>query len=427
MNSFSQNWTVKSLEELNINIIDGDRGKNYPKKDELTSTGYCPFLNNKNLIGDKISLNDCEFISKERDSLLRKGRIQVNDIIITTRGTVGNVGFFHNKLDYDFARINSGMVILRNADSDILTQYLYHLLKSPLLKEQYKSLTSGSAQPQLPIRDLKKVKLIIPPKVIQEKIVNIIDSIESKIELNHAMNNTLEHMAMTLYKHWFIDFGPFQDGDFTDTELGEIPKGWEVKSLKDIASILMGQSPKSEFYNQEGEGLPFHQGVANFGIRFPINITHSTKLLRVAEEGDLLISVRAPVGRLNIAHTKMVIGRGLSAISSKTNNPSFLLYTLKTLFSEEDKYGSGTIFNSINKGELENLKVIVPVETIINEYESRVSVYESLIKTNHEQILSLTDTRDYLLPRLLSAEIDLSEVAEKVKEVILNEQPEPSV
>lgn len=323
---------------------------------------------------------------------------------------------------------SNDVLVIRNKHQDqVVSKYLYYNLFTDHFFDYVMTGAKGAKMPRGDKEEIMKYPLLLPPLNIQKKIVSILSNIDDKIQINLNMNKTLEEIAITLYKHWFIDFGPFQDGDFTETELGEIPKDWEVKNLKDIANILMGQSPKSEFYNQKGDGLPFHQGVANFGIRFPTNITYSTKLLRVAEEGDFLISVRAPVGRLNVAHTKMVIGRGLSAISSKTNNSSFLFYTLKTIFSEEDKYGSGTIFNSINKGDLENLKVIVPPETIINEYESKVSVYDSLINRNHEQILLLTDTRDYLLPRLLSGEIDVSEAAEIVKEVISNEQPEPSV
>lgn len=322
--------------------------------------------------------------------------------------------------------VSTGFAVLR-ATERIDPRYLFYVISDKRFTDYLVANEKGAAYPAVGVDTIANAEISIPSYFEQEIISTILGALDDKIELNLKMNETLEQMAMTLYKHWFIDFGPFQDGDFTETELGGIPKGWKVMGLKDIANILMGQSPKSEFYNQKGDGLPFHQGVANFGIRFPTNVTYSTKLLRVAEEGDFLISVRAPVGRLNVAHTKMVIGRGLSAISSKTNNPSFLFYTLKTIFSEEDKYGSGTIFNSINKGDLENLKVIVPLETIINEYESKVSRYDSLIKRNYEQILLLIDTRDYLLPRLLSGEIDVFEAAEIVRGVISNEQPEPSI
>lgn len=332
-------------------------------------------------------------------------------------GTLGNAFYVTS----DFWPLNTSLYVEDFKGNN--PRFIYYFLNN-LGLEKY---NAGSGVPTLNRNHVHPIEIKFPSINIQNKISNILGSLDDKIDLNLRMNETLEQMANALYKHWFIDFGPFQDEDFIESELGKIPAGWEVKNLKDIANILMGQSPKSEFYNQNGEGLPFHQGVANFGIKYPTNTIFSTKLLRIAEEGDFLISVRAPVGRLNVAHTRMVIGRGLSAISSKTNNSSFLFYTLKVLFSEEDKYGSGTIFNSINKGELENLKVLVPHGKTIDEYESKVSIYDRLIKRNHEQMLLLEDTRNYLLPRLLSGEVDVSEGAEKVKEVISNEQPKPSV
>lgn len=173
-------WEVKEIGETELLIEDGDRGKNYPNKSQLLKEGYCPFLNNKNIINDKINFNDCDFISKERDELLRKGKININDIILTTRGTVGNVGILHEELDYKFARINSGMVIIKN-NSYLNLMYLYSLMKSDYMKTQYKSMSTGTAQPQLPIKDIKKMKILIPEKHIQMECGNILKSLYNKI------------------------------------------------------------------------------------------------------------------------------------------------------------------------------------------------------------------------------------------------------
>jgi len=111
-----------------------------------------------------------------------------------------------------------------------------------------------------------------------------------------------------------------------------IPEGWEVRRLGEVGEIVMGQSPSSEFYNNTGQGLPFHQGVRDFGARFPVHITFCTIDKRIAERGDILLSVRAPVGRINIANTKIIIGRGLAALRHKKLLQSFLLYQLKNIF-----------------------------------------------------------------------------------------------
>jgi type I restriction enzyme S subunit len=191
-----------TIEDSGIEIIDGDRGKNYPKKNELLPTGYCVFLNTKNIVDDRFVFSEVEFIDEKKDSLLRKGKLQRGDFVITTRGTVGNVAYYSNAVPYERIRINSGMVIVRN-NNVFDPRFLYLLLKSPYVKSQFTYYSSGSAQPQLPIRDLKKVKLIKPKRKIQEKIADILGSLDDKIELNRRMNETLEQMAMALYKHWF--------------------------------------------------------------------------------------------------------------------------------------------------------------------------------------------------------------------------------
>jgi len=133
------------------------------------------------------------------------------------------------------------------------------------------------------------------------------------------------------------------------TELGEVPEGWGVKTLEDLCELIVGQSPKSEFYNETGDGLPFHQGVKDFGSRFPTTTTWCLVQKRIAAEGDILFSVRAPVGRINISNCKMIIGRGLHAIRSKTGNQVFIFEQLKDKFQEEDSMGSGTIYKSVTK------------------------------------------------------------------------------
>ena len=183
-------WEVKEIGDTELLIEDGDRGKNYPNKSQLLKKGYCPFLNNKNIIDDKINFKDCDFISEERDKLLRKGKININDIVLTTRGSVGNVGILHEYLNYKFARINSGMVIIKN-NSYLDLMYLYSLIKSDYMKLKYKNMITGTAQPQLPIKDIKKIKILIPKKNIQVECGKILKSLYDKIFENDSEIVTL--------------------------------------------------------------------------------------------------------------------------------------------------------------------------------------------------------------------------------------------
>lgn len=272
---------------------------------------------------------------------------------------------------------------------------------------------SGAVQPKLNKEALLSIPIKIPQFDEAKQIVTILSAIDDKIENNLAINKTLEEMAMALYKHWFVDFGPFQDGEFVESELGRIPKGWEVKRLVEFVNLTMGQSPKSEFYNLNNEGLPFHQGVTNYGERFPEDKTYSTEGNRFAEEGDILFSVRAPVGRLNIAKNKIILGRGLSSMTLKNHdNNGFLFYSLKNFFTEDDKIGDGTVYGSVNKTELENLKFIVPCKEVLNNFNDLVKDIDSKYLNNYRENQSLTQLRDTLLPKLISGEVRLKEFQE---------------
>ena len=169
----------------------------------------------------------------------------------------------------------------------------------------------------------------------------------------------------------------------------------------------MGQSPKSEFYNENGNGLPFHQGVTDFGDRFPTVRIYCTVQNRIAEAGDILFSVRAPVGRLNLANKKMVIGRGLCAIKSRMGHQSFVFQQLKDKFQETDTMGGGTIFKSVTKEDVHGIKTIEPSGKVLTKFEeiSKPVFRELAILTDKNK--NLRTTRDLLLPKLISGEIDV--------------------
>ena len=193
-----------------------------------------------------------------------------------------------------------------------------------------------------------------------------------------------------------------------ESELGMVPEGWEVKRLIDVCDIVMGQSPKSEFYNEIGEGLPFHQGVTNFGDRFPTDRMYCTVQKRIADAEDILFSVRAPVGRINVADKKIVIGRGLCAIRSKSGNQAFVFQQLKDIFKEEDSIGGGTIFKSVTKDDMHGVKFIVPSETLLKGFEEIIVPIFAEIKNMTMKNANLRSTRDLLLPKLISGEVDVS-------------------
>lgn len=186
-------------------------------------------------------------------------------------------------------------------------------------------------------------------------------------------------------------------------------ESWTSGVLSDIAIVTMGQSPKGDTYNEDGNGTVFFQGRAEFGFRFPTRRLYTTDPKRMAHKNDALMSVRAPVGDMNVAYEDCCIGRGLGSIRSKDGHQSFVLYTMFDLRDELNVFnGEGTVFGSINRDALNSMPIIIPPQKIMDQFEAIVSPMDTNIRNNYEEICHLETIRDDLLPRLLSGEIDVS-------------------
>ena len=398
---------TKKIKHLPITIIDGDRSSRYPKRSEFREKGVL-FLNTTNIVQNRLDLTEANFISPEKFDEIKKGRLQRLDIVMTTRGSIGKVAL----VDFDPPKglINAQMLILRADGETIDQKCLFYQTCSEDFQAKLKNFASGSAQPQIPIIDLKEIEVAVADLPTQRQIASILSAYDDLIENNTRRIKILEGMAATIYRQWFVEFRftGHEHVRIVESELGLIPQGWEVMQLGEMCHVLMGQSPKSEFYNETGEGLPFHQGVTDFGNRFPIHRIYCAVENRIAMTGDILFSVRAPVGRINLANNKIVIGRGLSAIRSKSGNQAFMFQQLQDKFREEDTMGSGTIFNAITKGDLLGIQLLKPTEILIADFEEIVEPIFSQLANLTLKNTNLRQTRDLLLPKLISGQLDVS-------------------
>ena len=238
---------------------------------------------------------------------------------------------------------------------------------------------------------------------IQEKIAEILSTYYDLIENNRRRIALLEAAARVLYREWFVYFR-FPGHEYVKIVDG-IPEGWARRTLVELAEVVMGQSPKSQFYNEAGDGLPFHQGVTDYGFRFVSHRTYSTALTKLAEAGNILVSVRAPVGRINITRDKIVLGRGLASVRSRTDHQSFLFYALKNHFYAEDIIGTGAIYTATNKKELERQTLIEPHRIVLAEFEEQARDIDQNMANLTTQNEKLAQARDLLLPRLMNGEI----------------------
>ena len=186
---------------------------------------------------------------------------------------------------------------------------------------------------------------------------------------------------------------------------------WNPGVLSDIAIVTMGQSPKGDTYNEDGVGTVFFQGRAEFGFRFPTRRLYTTDPKRMAQANDALMSVRAPVGDMNVAYEDCCIGRGLAAIRSKDGHQSFVLYTMFDLREELNVFnGEGTVFGSINRDALNSMPISIPPKKVLDEFEAIAAPMDAAIRNNCDEICRLEAIRDSLLPRLMYGELDISEL-----------------
>ena len=306
---------------------------------------YLPYLSTEYLRENKAT----KFARVSEDVI----SINKGDLILLWDGS--NAGeFFIGKEGI----LSSTMVKLQLKKENINSVFMFYLLK---IKEYYLSgLTRGTGVPHVDKNVLENLTLLLPPLPEQQKIAEILSTVDSAIEkVNQAIEKTQRLKKGLMQELLTKGIG---HKEFKDTEIGRIPKEWEVVRLKESKEIdlIMGQSPPGKSYNKKGEGFPFIQGKAEFGNMYPSPILWTTQPTKIAEEGDILISVRAPVGDVNICPYRLCIGRGLAAIRIKEGSNIFYFYWFQKEKQRIENIGKGSTFEAITKGELSNIFIPFP-------------------------------------------------------------------
>ena len=364
--------------------------------------GY-PLIRTPNVGKGRLLLEGVHRVSKDiYDKRNMRAIPQKDDIIFAREAPAGNAALIREGQE---VCLGQRTVLIRPDCEKVFPEYLVYYLLAP--EQQYKLLGTANgatvAHVNLPV--IRKMPIELPDIDVQQKIAGYISIYDDLIENNQRQIKLLEEAAQRLYKDWFVDlrFPGYEDCKIVDG----VPVEWKKKKLDEIADVIMGQSPKSEFYNKEHKGLPFHQGVGSYGARFVQDDTYSTSFTKVAEANSILFSVRAPVGRLNITKNMIVIGRGIAAINSKSGFQSYLFYALKERFFKDDILGNGAIFASISKNELLNQVFVIPDEKIMSAYEKIAAALDKKIEVVDMQLQQLVEARDRLLPKLMNGEIEV--------------------
>ena len=420
-------WTEATVAELQAQgvllVEDGNHGEYRPRPDEFADSGVA-FIRAADMDKGRVLFSSASKITPRARQRITKGIGEPGDVLLSHKGTVGKVALVSQ--DAPPFVCSPQTTFWRAQDHRILDRkYLYAFLRSPTFHAQLATRAGETDMaPYVSLTSQRGLSVTLPPISEQRAIAHILGTLDDKIELNRRMSETLEAMARALFKSWFVDFDPvrakaegldpglpkpladlFPDS-FENSELGEIPRRWKVGCVDDEFDLTMGQSPPGETYNEVEEGLPFYQGRTDFGFRFPTRRVYCTAPTRFGKKGDTLISVRAPVGDINVAAEDCAIGRGVAAARHKTGSRS---YSYQFMRAQEEAFArfeaEGTVFGSIGKKDFHAISCVIPARDLVTEFERRLAGVDSRIEVNEVEARTLAALRDALLPELVSGEL----------------------
>lgn len=388
-------WREIKLKDVSEYVTVGFVGS---MADQYVDSGI-PFLRSLNIQPFQLSFNDLKYIPDSFHDSIKKSKLKPGDVAIVRTGYPGTACV----IPADLPDSNCSDLVILRPGPELNAHYVAAVFNSSFGQSLVGGNLVGAAQQHFNVTVAKELKLLLPPRKEQDKIAATLVALNDLIANNQRRIALLESMAEEIYREWFVRMR--FPGHGTATFNKGLPAGWEPSKLGSIANFVMGQSPSSEHYNEVGQGLPFHQGVGTYGARYPNHSVFCSVDGRLAKPGDILFSVRAPVGRLNIADTELIIGRGLAAMNHKQGFNTFLFYLLKTTFTNEDMIGNGSIFNSVGKDELAAQLILKPNQEMIEEFERVVGPIDEQLGVLYSTTSHLIRTRDELLPRLISGKL----------------------
>ncbi|GGD50476.1 restriction endonuclease subunit S [Muriicola marianensis] len=379
-------WKETTLSEICSDISYG-----YTESAKQEKVGP-KFLRITDIANGRLDWNTVPYCPITSDNF-KKYQLLPGDIVIARTGATTGANYTIKENDPKEV-VYASYLIRYQIDRNLADPFFIgQLLCSPSWSDYVDAIAGGSAQPSANAKQLGSFEILLPSLSEQRGIASILSSLDDKIDLLHRQNKTLEQIAETLFRQWFVE---------------ETDEGWEEGILGNEFDFTMGQSPPGSSFNEDGIGTPMYQGNRDFGFRFPEYRVFTTEPKRFAEKHDTLISVRAPVGAQNMANEKCCIGRGVAAFRYKAN-PAYYTYTffkMKSLMDDIKQFNeTGTVFGSISKRDFQEMEVFIPPIEIVESFQNEVKPIDDKIITNCTQIRTLNSMRDTLLPKLMSGEV----------------------
>ena len=351
------------------------------------------------------------------DHELTKYKLEINDIVICEGGEPGRCAMWKSKDTIYIQKALHRVRVNRNiADPFYVYYYITYLVKSHLLDSYF----TGTTIKHLPREQLLSIDIKMPNLATQKKIGNILETIDSKIDLNRRINDNLEQQAQALFKSWFVDFEPFKDGKFVESEIGMIPEGWKVGKLEDIADVVGGGTPsKANALYFDKQCIPWITPKdlsikkTKFISKGEIDITEEGYKNSSAKKiplGSVLFSSRAPIGYISIAENELTTNQGFKSVVPVKAGTSFLYLYLKANTKAIEAQATGSTFKEASGSLMKSLCVIIPPDTVFDSFERNAFPFFSAQANVEREIVNLSKARDTLLPRLMSGELKINDL-----------------
>ena len=394
---------------------------------EVTATEYCSkiadgthdspkrqsfgkyLITSKHIKGHSIDFDNAYFISEDDyQKIIKRSKVDKWDVIISMIGEYCGFCYVEDSDFTDYAVKNVGIF---KVGERIKSLWLYYYLTSPDGKAQLKSIRAGSSQPYISLGALRDLIIPVPSIEKMKEIVSILSSLDRKIELNNKINADLEEMAQAIFKNWFVDFEPFKNGKFVDSELGMIPEGWKVGSPYEYVKVVYGAPYKSAKFNDNGEGLPLIRirDLKDCNPQF-----YTPEILPQTEyvnKGDIIAGMDAEfVPHIWKGNTGLLNQRVCKLMPQRTSISNlFVLHLMKPELEFVQSYKTGTTVSHLGKADIDKFVVVLPPLEVVEDCSIILDSILQRIKNISAQSRTLSLLRDTLLPRLMSGEIEVPE------------------
>lgn len=425
------NWKTYKIKDITTKVGSGATPRGGQKVYQESGT---TLIRSQNVYDFSFEKDGLVFINEEAAEKLKNVTLYENDILLNITGdSVGRCCKVPREVLP--ARVNQHVAIIRT-DRENSADFLMYALNEKSTKERLLNQVHGGTRKALTKGIIEDFNISIPDKVTQESIASVLKSLDDKIQINTKINKTLEEIALRLYKYWFVEFGPFKESTFKETELGSIPEELDIKRVDDLGDVVTGKTPSTkqmEYYNGH---IPFIKIPDMHNNTFIVqtestlsDLGANTQKNKMLPPLSVCVSCIATPGLVVLTTGYSQTNQQINSIICKEGiSPYFTYLSMLNMSDTIISLGSGgTATLNLNKGDFSSIKILVPNTEKMNCFHQKVESIFEKIKINSINIYKLKEVRDYLLPRLINGDIEIQNAAEKVREVISNEQPEPSV